>query len=163
MIFFYCDDFFVGFSHASALPHTGLLFHCDLVQNSPHALRRKVLGAIGSKVALLARVDSYASSSEKISANHGEKIRQEIEEKIEKWQEPPKARTKKALPVPEEKKRSKRGGKRVRKQKERYAMTEMRAQHNKISFSVNEGEYGDSAMGVDLGMLGKKGGNGTEA
>ena len=40
-------------------------------------------------------------------------------------------------------------GKRVRKQKERYAMTEMRAQQNRVSFDPNEGEYGDSAMGLD--------------
>ena len=71
-------------------------------------------------------------------------------------QEPLKAKTKKALPIPEEKKRSKRGGRRVRRLKERYAVSELQAQHNKISFSLNEGEYGDSAMGVDKGMIGSK-------
>lgn len=40
----------------------------------------------------------------------GAKLRDELEEKLEKLQEPGKAKTKKALPVPEEKKRSKRGG-----------------------------------------------------
>ncbi len=47
-------------------------------------------------------------------------------EKFDKLQEPPKAKTKKALPIPEEKKRSKRGGKRVRRWKERFAMTAIR-------------------------------------
>ena len=77
-------------------------------------------------------------------------------EKFEKWNEPPKARTKKALPIPEEKRKARRGGKRVRRFKERFAMTELRAQQNKIKVSLDEGEYGDSAMGNDQGMVGVK-------
>ena len=77
-------------------------------------------------------------------------------DKLEKLQEPAKAKTKKALPIPEEKKRSKRGGRRVRKMKERYAVTDLQSQQNKISFSLNEGEYGDRAMGLDRGMVGSK-------
>ena len=41
------------------------------------------------------------------------------------------------------------GGKRVRKMKERFAVTELRAQQNKVSFRTDVGEYGDSAMGFD--------------
>ena len=40
--------------------------------------------------------------------------------------------------------------------KERYAVTDLQSQQNKISFSLNDGEYGDSAMGVDKGMIGSK-------
>jgi U4/U6 small nuclear ribonucleoprotein PRP31 len=134
-----------------------VLYQCDLVQGCPHSIRRKILSVLANKVVLLARVDSYASKQDKNSVSQGMKIRQELEEKIEKLLEPPKARTKKALPVPEEKKRtSRRGGKRVRRMKERYAMTELRSQQNKLSFSMNEGEYGDSAMGLDMGMIGHK-------
>lgn len=43
----------------------------------------------------------------------GIRMRKEIEEKIDKLHEAPKARIKKALPVPEEKSKKKRGGKRV--------------------------------------------------
>jgi Prp31 C terminal domain len=86
----------------------------------------------------------------------GASLKRALEDKLEKMQEPLKAKTKKALPIPEEKKRSKRGGRRVRRLKERYAVSELQAQHNKISFSLNEGEYGDSAMGVDKGMIGSK-------
>lgn len=148
--------YLIGFSNASALPHTGILYQCELVQQCPPFVRRKVLKQVASKVALLARVDSYARGDDKRSVLQGERFRTEIEEKIEKLLEPDKARTKKALPIPEEKKRSKRGGKRVRKLKERYAMTDVRAQHNKISFDPSAGEYGDSAMGLDAGMLGRR-------
>lgn len=41
----------------------------------------------------------------------------------------------KPLPKPIDPARKKRGGKRVRKMKERYAMTELRKQHNRINFA----------------------------
>ena len=43
----------------------------------------------------------------------GIRMRKEIEDKIDKLHEAPKARIKKALPVPEEKSKKKRGGKKV--------------------------------------------------
>ena len=108
---------------------------------------------MSSKVTLAIRIDSYQNGTD---FSEGAKLRKELEEKLEKLQEPSKAKTKKALPIPEEKKRSKRGGRRVRKMKERYAVTDLQSQQNKISFSLNDGEYGDSAMGVDKGMIGSK-------
>lgn len=108
---------------------------------------------VASKATLAARADSYQNSSD---FSVGASLKRALEDKLEKMQEPLKAKTKKALPIPEEKKRSKRGGRRVRRLKERYAVSELQAQHNKISFSLNEGEYGDSAMGVDKGMIGSK-------
>jgi U4/U6 small nuclear ribonucleoprotein PRP31 len=104
-------------------------------------------------------VDSYQSSIAFIAGptdTEGVALRKEVEEKIEKLLEPSKARTKKALPIPEEKKKSKRGGKRVRKMKERFQVTEMQKMKNKMEFTTSGGEYGDSAMGFDSGMLGSK-------
>jgi U4/U6 small nuclear ribonucleoprotein PRP31 len=65
---------------------------------------------------------------------------------IEKWQEPDKAKIKKALPKPDEVKKSRRGGKRVRRFKEKFAMTDVRKEQNKMSFAGDSYEYGDSAM-----------------
>jgi U4/U6 small nuclear ribonucleoprotein PRP31 len=143
-----------GFSNISSIPHQGIIQYCDLVQSAPPFLRKKVLKLVASKVAISSRVDSYKHHPD---GAEGKKLRADIEEKIEKFQELPKAKTKKALPKPEDKKKSHRGGKRVRKWKERFAVTEMRALQNRIGMSVTDGEYGDSAMGVDLGMLSSKG------
>ena len=55
--------------------------------------------------------------------------------------------------MPEEKKKSRRGGKRVRKMKERYALTEIRKQQNRMNITLDSGEYGDSAMGFDNGLV----------
>jgi U4/U6 small nuclear ribonucleoprotein PRP31 len=149
--------FMAGFSNLAVIPHVGIIAFCDLVQDLPPFLRKKAVKVISGKVALTARIDSYENHPD---GEEGKRFRKEIEEKFEKLQAPNKAKTKKALPIPEDKRKSKRGGKRVRRFKERFAMTEMRAQQNKMNFKVDEGEYGDSAMGVDLGMLSSAAGSG---
>jgi len=66
---------------------------------------------------------------------------------LEKLQEPPPVKTVKPLPKPVEAPRKRRGGKRVRKGKERYAITELRRQANRTTF----GDIGDDAYQEDLG------------
>ena len=142
-----------GFSRVASMPNTGILYFADLVQRCPPMLRKKALKVLGHKVALVVRCDAYKNHPD---GSEGRRLKDELVEKFEKWNEPPKARTKKALPIPEEKRKSRRGGKRVRRFKERFAMTELRAQQNKVKVSLDEGEYGDSAMGNDQGMVGVK-------
>lgn len=137
-----------GFSRLSSLPNTGILYYCDLVQNCPPNSRRKALKVVGNKLALAIRCDAYNNHPD---GGSGRRLKEELADKFEKWNEAPKARTKKALPIPEEKPRSKRGGRRVRKFKERFAMTELRAQQNRIKMSTEEGEYSESAMGAEYG------------
>lgn len=145
-----------GLSSLASKSHFGILVGCDLVQACVgNALRRKCIKVVAAKVTLASRIDSYKNHND---GSEGIKLRKDIESKLEKWAEPDQARTKRALPVPEEKRKSKRGGKRVRKMKERFAMTDLRAQQNKISFSVDGAgsEYGDSAMGFDTNLAGLK-------
>lgn len=142
-----------GFSNAAAMPHTGILYYADPIQRCPPFIRRKALKMLAGKVALMARVDSYKNNN---TGADGQRVRKEFDESLDKLLEPHKARTKKALPIPEEKKRNKRGGKRVRRWKERFAMTELRQQQNRITVSLNDGEYGDSAMGITQGQIGSK-------
>lgn len=142
-----------GLSTLASKSHYGILVSCDLVQSCAAKLRRKCIKTVAAKVTLAARVDSYKNHTD---GAEGQRLRRDLDTKLEKWAEPDKARTKKALPVPEEKRKSRRGGKRVRKTKERYAMTDVRAAHNKISFSLDGGEYGDSAMGFDVGLTSLK-------
>eukprot|EP01035_Chromulina_nebulosa_P018154 gene18154-23808_t len=120
-----------GYSNISALPHI-------------------------AKVALLARVDSYKNHP---NGSEGQLFLDQINERIHKLTTQTKSRIKKALPIPEQKKKSKRGGKRARKTKERYLLTDLRKQQNRLSFTIDNGEYGDSAMGNDAGMIGYNEGN----
>ncbi|KAF1794104.1 U4/U6 small nuclear ribonucleoprotein Prp31 [Phytophthora cactorum] len=124
-----------GFSSAAALKHTGVLFFSDLVQS---------VQSVAGKLALMARVDSQPHQND-TEGLVGARFRTELVGKMEKWQEPQKAKTKKALPIPDEKPRRKRGGKHVRREM------------NRQSFATADEEYGDNAMGITSGRLGQEG------
>jgi U4/U6 small nuclear ribonucleoprotein PRP31 len=143
----------MGLSSQAFMPHAGVLSNCDIVKQTPPDFRRKALKALAGKVALAARIDSFQTTTD---ATEGHKLRNTFEVKLEKIQEPSTAPTKKALPIPEEKKKSRRGGKRVKKMKERLQMTDLRKQQNRMDMSMEGGEYGDSSMGVDQGTIGHK-------
>lgn len=64
---------------------------------------------IACQVSLASRFDSYGKDP---SGDVGRQWRAEVEEKIEKWQELQTAKTKKALPKPDDMPATKRGGKR---------------------------------------------------
>lgn len=145
-----------GFSSAAALKHTGIIFFADIIQNVPPYLRMKACRALAGKIALMARVDSQPHKTD-VEGKVGMQFREELIGKIDKWQEPQKAKTKKALPIPDEKPRRKRGGKRYRKMKERMQMTDVRREINRQSFATADEEYGDNAMGLTAGRLGQEG------
>ncbi|KAK1948303.1 U4/U6 small nuclear ribonucleoprotein Prp31 [Phytophthora citrophthora] len=145
-----------GFSSAAALKHTGVLFFSDLVQSVPPYLRMKACRAVAGKLALMARVDSQPHQND-TEGLVGARFRNELVGKMEKWQEPQKAKSKKALPIPDEKPSRKRGGKRYRKMKERLQMTDVRREMNRQSFATADEEYGDNAMGITSGRLGQEG------
>ena len=81
-------------------------------------------------------------------------MREEIVRKIEKWQEPPPAKTIKPLPAPDAEQKKRRGGKRLRKMKERYGLTDVRKAANRMNFNVAEEEYmaGDEVRRLGQGM-----------
>lgn len=131
--------------------HAGLVNECDLVQNAPSSLRMKVRRLVAAKSTLCARVDAFHESAR---GEVGRRFREEIQRKIEKWQEPPPPLPPKPLPAPDDAPRKKRGGKRARKMKEKFAVTELRKQANRMAFGVEAEEtLGNTAKG--LGLIGK--------
>ncbi|XP_021951510.1 U4/U6 small nuclear ribonucleoprotein Prp31 [Folsomia candida] len=143
-----------GFSQSAMLPHTGFIYHCDLVQESPPDMRRKMARMLANKCTLAARVDASHESS---TGEIGRSLREQVEKTLEKMLEPPPVKSVKALPKPVDPPRKRRGGKRVRKMKERFAVTELRKQANRTTF----GDIGDDAyqedLGYNRGTMGKNG------
>lgn len=119
------------FSRTQMLPHTGFIYYSPIVQETPPDLRRKAARLVAAKCTLAARVDV---NHESINGEIGLLFKEEIEKKLDKLQEPPPVKFIKPLPKPIEISKKKRGGKRVRKMKERYAMTEFRKQANRLNF-----------------------------
>jgi len=132
--------------------HRSFIFTCEIVQQTPPVWKHKALKLVSSKCALLVRIDTHGHDT---SGNEGLKVREEILAQIEKWQELPTSQLKKALPVPDSVKNKKRGGKRLRKFKERYGITRVHHSTNRIGFNQSEKDIigGDEFIG--LGLLGE--------
>lgn len=143
-----------GFSQVTTLPHTGFIYHSQFVQDAPPDLRRKAARLVATKCTLAARVDACHEAK---AGNIGLTLRQEIEKKLDKLMEPPPVKFVKPLPKPIDPARKKRGGKRVRKMKERYAMTELRKQANRLNFAEIEDDAYQEDLGYTRGTIGKTG------
>jgi U4/U6 small nuclear ribonucleoprotein PRP31 len=172
----------IGFSNYVSYLKNGYIYHSDLVQNVSEDIQKKVMKMLAGnnfllkltcegKLALVARVDSRAESRD---GSIGRLYRKEIEDKIEKLEEPPPTRGVKAMDLPgilDGNKKTRRGGKRKRKFNEKYQMSELERfsdfvyyancfrQQNRVLFGVEEEEVfmegGEETEG--LGMLGQKG------
>ncbi|KAL1259691.1 hypothetical protein QQF64_010268, partial [Cirrhinus molitorella] len=143
-----------GFSSTSLLPHTGYIYHCDVVQSLPPDLRRKAARLVAAKCTLAARVDGFHESAD---GKVGYDLKEEIERKFDKWQEPPPVKQVKPLPAPLDGQRKKRGGRRYRKMKERLGLTEIRKHANRMTFAEIEDDAYQEDLGFSLGQLGKSG------
>ncbi|KAK9395525.1 U4/U6 small nuclear ribonucleoprotein Prp31 [Crotalus adamanteus] len=143
-----------GFSSTSVLPHTGYIYHSDIVQSLPPDLQRKAARLVSAKCTLAARVDSFHESPE---GKVGYDLKEEIERKFGKWQEPPPVKQVKPLPAPLDGQRKKQGGRRCRKMKERLGLTEIRKQANRMSFGEIEEDAYQEDLGFSLDHLGKSG------
>ncbi|XP_021900401.1 U4/U6 small nuclear ribonucleoprotein Prp31 homolog isoform X2 [Carica papaya] len=145
-----------GFSTATSQFRVGYLEQTEIFQSTPPALRMRACRLLAAKSTLAARVDSTRGDP---SGSTGRALREEIRKKIEKWQEPPPAKQPKPLPVPDSEPKKKRGGRRLRKMKERYAITDMRKLANRMQFGVPEESSLGDGLGEGYGMLGQAGSN----
>ncbi|XP_046635076.1 U4/U6 small nuclear ribonucleoprotein Prp31-like [Daphnia pulicaria] len=143
-----------GFSQTATLPHTGFIFESPIVQDTPPDLRRKAARLVSSKCTLAARVDAFHESAD---GSVGRNFREDVERKLDRLQEPPPVKAIRPLPAPLEAPRKKRGGKRVRRMKEKYAQTEMRKQANRMTFGEIEEDAYQEDLGYTRGMMGKGG------
>ncbi|RWS15816.1 U4/U6 small nuclear ribonucleoprotein Prp31-like protein [Dinothrombium tinctorium] len=143
-----------GFSSQTVMPHLGFVYFTEIVQNTPPDLRRKAARLVANKCTIAARVDaSHASTDGAI----GRSLREKIERALDKLQEPPPVKQVKPLQPPIDQPRKKRGGKRVRRMKERLAMTELRKQANRMNFGEIEDDAYQEDLGFTTGQLGKSG------
>lgn len=131
-----------------APPRVGLIYECELIQQIPfdHSkdVRKRAVRWVANKCILAARCDLNQSDS---NTKAGREFRSQIENYINKELEPPPKKAARPLPAPIEKSGKKRGGKRVRRMKERYGQTELRKAANRIKF----GDVGDDLNQDDIG------------
>jgi U4/U6 small nuclear ribonucleoprotein PRP31 len=143
-----------GFSSTTLMPHTGFVFLTDLVQNSPPDLRRKAARLVANKCTIASRVDASHASTD---GSLGRTYREKIERALDKLQEPPPGKQVKPLSAPIDQPQKKRGGKRVRKLKERLVITDLRKQANRMNFGEIEDDAYQNDLGFTTGQMGKSG------
>lgn len=138
-------------THSQQRLHTGFIYQCDLVRNTEEQFKMKAQRTIGAKCVLATRMDH---SRQYLDGSYGMKLKEEIKMKLEKLAEPPPQKLTKALPVPSEGPKKRRGGKRARKAKEAHAQTELKKLTNRLKFGEAEEEIGSFDETKGLGMLG---------
>ncbi|CAM8970395.1 unnamed protein product [Rhodiola kirilowii] len=124
-----------GFSTATSQLHIGYIEQTEIFQMTPPPLAMRACRLVAAKSTLAARVDSTRGDP---TGKTGRNLKEEIQKKIAKWQEPPPAKQPKPLHVPYLEPKNKRGGRRLRKMKERYATTDMRKLENRMQFGIPE-------------------------
>ncbi|KAF9198418.1 U4/U6 small nuclear ribonucleoprotein Prp31 [Haplosporangium sp. Z 27] len=139
-------------SSASQVKHVGFIYRSPFVMSLPVEVRKKAQKMIAAKLSLAARIDRVHSYPD---GSWGRKIREEIEKKVEKLLEPPPQKNIKALPAPLEAPKKRRGGRRARKEKELYAVSEMQKLKNRVAFGVEEQEVMGYGTSEGMGMLGQ--------
>ncbi|SOV21069.1 U4/U6 small nuclear ribonucleoprotein PRP31, putative [Plasmodium sp. DRC-Itaito] len=120
-----------GLSNIHKTLGIGILCCSEIVQSVPDAYKKKAISLLASKCSLAARIDYFKKYKE---GQYGLLLRQNIISHLIKLQEPPPLKQKKILPMPDEKRKRKRGGKRYRKLKEKTQITELRKQINRLPF-----------------------------
>lgn len=153
-----------GLSSSSVATRVSLISSCDLVSSCPVETQKRAVRLVLGKAAICARVDQFGGSDPSSSLGQvGEKLRHEILESLRKANEPPPARAVKALPIPQDllPKKTRRGGARARRFKEKYALTETQKQASRLQFGSQENGGIDGDIGVvDRGMIGVEIGEG---
>ena len=96
-------------SAASQQRHTGFIFQSVVVQTAQPEDRRRAQRAVSAKVSLAARIDAAKGARD---GSQGRRLLGDLQKRIEKMAEPPPNKITKALPIPQETNRKKRGGKR---------------------------------------------------
>jgi len=142
-----------GMSTAALGVRGGVINQSPIVVGQPPDNQKKAAKLVSAKCALTARVDA---ANECPAGDVGISFKRQIEEALAKAIEPPPQKKAKALPAPDMSQKKKRGGKRARAIKEKYAMSEMMKQANRVQFGVQEEEvFGGTDVSVGIGSLGQ--------
>lgn len=118
---------------------------------TPPEYKRKIQRTLASKCTLASRMDLERKIRD---GSYGLNLREKVEKRIDQLAAPPPSKMTKALPIPDEGKKKRRGGKRARKAKEAYAASELAKMQNRMAFGREEEEVGAYDQTKGMGMVG---------
>ncbi|CCF60507.1 hypothetical protein KAFR_0K01530 [Kazachstania africana CBS 2517] len=135
---------------ASGVRQEGYIYNSELVQETPVGSRKQMLRMLCAKVALAARVDAGLNQSNP-DDSLGRQWRDELLTKVKKINEAPNVSDTKALPIPEDKPKKKRAGRKFRKYKQQFQLSHLRQLQNRMEFGKQETSIMD-AFGEEVGL-----------
>jgi U4/U6 small nuclear ribonucleoprotein PRP31 len=132
----------------------GHLYHSPIIEAIPNDMKNQGMRIVSAKLILAARSDRVHATPD---GSTGERLKLECEERLEKLTQPAPNKGPRALPAPDVKPSRKRGGRRARKAKEMYAVTDLRKAQNRMAFGKEEQEvgYGTGEGTQGMGMIGQ--------
>lgn len=160
----------LGLSRTVQDKHGGIIWASDLIKNLPLDIRRKMARTLSAKVALAARFDLSCESERKrvqlmasvnnnsgnggdvnsLMGTHGQKLRDDVSKQIDLALAPPPSKKTKALPAPDEPRKKRRGGQRVRKWKEKNNLAlSQQIKNSRIKMSDNSTADYDAGVEFD--------------
>lgn len=113
----------------------GYIFDNDMIKYLPDNILKPSIRILSGKIILAARIDLSKSCPD---GSIGEKFKTEVTEKINKLLTPPESKGDKALAIPSEYKSKKRGGRKIRKLKQKFQLSELAKAQNKVEFGKRE-------------------------
>lgn len=144
----------IGFGQTGTV-HRGFLYHSPLLAQVPESIKKQAMRIVAAKIVLAARVDygsgSHHIQNDSIDSTFADKTLKEIHKKFDKLLEPPGKVGPKALPIPIDKPSKKRGGRRFRKFKQQFEMSELQKAQNRMAFGQEEHTIVD-AFGEEVGL-----------
>jgi U4/U6 small nuclear ribonucleoprotein PRP31 len=141
-----------GYSTLHIGRHVGVLYQADLISKRPIDLRTRAARMTAAKVVLAARIDRLHESTD---GYMGKQFVEQINHKLDRLIEPNSLMGKnaKALPIPDEPKRKRRGGRKYRKRREELHQSELQKLKNRVAFgTVAEEDILDGDEMEGLGM-----------
>ncbi|SMN17983.1 similar to Saccharomyces cerevisiae YGR091W PRP31 Splicing factor, component of the U4/U6-U5 snRNP complex [Maudiozyma saulgeensis] len=137
----------------SGIRQNGYISSTEIIQNLPIVYHKQMLRMVCAKISLASRIDCSQRGDDK-NNTMGLKWKEEIENKIKKLHESPNVTDDKALPIPEDKPKKKRAGRKFRKYKEQFKLSRARQLQNRMEFGKQETTVMDSfGEEVGLGMM----------
>ncbi|MCD7463909.1 U4/U6 small nuclear ribonucleoprotein Prp31 [Datura stramonium] len=133
----------------------------DFVESRMKYIAPNLSAVVGSAVAakLMCSAGGLSSLAFRMDLSKTGRVnlREVICKRIEKWQELPPGKKPKPLPVPDFRSKKQRGGRRQRKKKEKYNVTDAQKLRNRVQFGVPEESSLGDGLGVGYGMLSQAG------
>lgn len=142
----------VGLSKHGKTIYAGFISESELVKDVLDEKKMKMIKLLANAIAKAARVDLASNGANR---TFGQKLKNKILKDFAKYFEPKTGQAKQPLKLSDEGPKKRRGGKKFRKIRDKYGLTEARLQKNRLKFGTDFSQDWVLNGKEDRGMLGQ--------